>query len=172
MIYTRQSSKKHCSQELNFSIKMNSTNKTYKILSYNVMSNSHLAGLLNILDIEKPDLVLLQELVLNTENLNILLASKQVYRAVSNVDESDTRKPGTGVVWHESLPVSQVAALELNQLQICYVGPYPIVNVYQPAGSDNGPDRRQFLRDQLFRVMRRLGTKLPIIGVNFNCVIL
>ena len=45
------------------------------------------------------------------------------------------------------------------------------MNVYQPAGSDNGPDRRQFLRDQLFRVMRRLGTKLPIIGADFNCVI-
>ena len=72
------------------------------------------------------------------------------------------------MVWHESLPVSQVAAPELNQLQICYVGPYPIVN---DNDNDNGPDRRQFLRDQFFRVMRRLGTKLPIIGADFNCVI-
>ena len=87
------------------------------------------------------------------------------------MNESDGRKLGTGIVWHESLPVSQVAAPQLNQLQICYVGPYPIVNVYQPAGSDNGPDRRQFLRDQLCRVMRRLGTKLPIIGADLNCVI-
>ena len=71
------------------------------------------------------------------------------------------------MVWHKSLPVSHgggpgqnlnkqmVAALELNRLQICYVG----------------PGRRHFFRDQIFRVMRGLGTKLPIIGADLNCVI-
>ena len=40
------------------------------------------------------------------------------------------------MVWHESLSVSQVAALELSQLQIYYVGPYLIVIkpcTHQPA---------------------------------------
>ena len=59
----------------------------------------------------------------------------------------------------------QTNARELNRLQICYVGPYPIVNVLCV------PTRRHFFRDQFFRVMRGLGTKLPIIDVDFSCVI-
>ena len=51
------------------------------------------------------------------------------------------------------------------------MGPYPIVNIYPPAGSENGPGRRDIFRDSLFRVMRGLGGRLPILGGDWNCVI-
>ena len=84
---------------------MDNKNKYFKILSYNVMSNSQLAGLLSIIELEKPDLILLQELILNTEHLSTFLAGKRDYRAMSNVDEMEPSKPGTGMVWHVDLPV-------------------------------------------------------------------
>ena len=151
---------------------MDSTNKIYKIISYNVMSSTHLAGLLSIIELEKPDLILIQELLLDTENLKIFISGARGYQAASNVENSEnSKKPGTGLIWHESLPIRNVTALEPNRLQFAYIGPYPIVNVYPPAGSDNGPGRRVFFRDQLFRVMRGLGTKLPILGGDWNSVI-
>ena len=149
---------------------MYTTTKAYKILSYNVMSNPQLSGLLNILDLEKPDIVLVQELTLNTEDLKTFLSSKRGYSGASNTDETDIRKPGTGIIWHDSVPISRVTALESRRLQYAYIGPYPIVNVYLPAGTDNVLGRREFFREQLFRVMRGLGTKLPILGGDWNCV--
>ena len=100
---------------------MDNSNKFYKILSYNVMSTSHLAGLLSIIDIEKPDLILLQEVILNTETLSTFLASKKDYKAVSNVDEMEPSKPGTGMVWHVSLPVTQVTSMEPCRMQTAYM---------------------------------------------------
>ena len=150
---------------------MYNKNKLFKILSYNVMSTSHLAGLLSIIDIEKPDLIMIQENVLDTEHLSTFLANKKDYLAVSNVDENEPSKPGTALVWHVSFPVSQVTNLEPCRMQTAYVGPYPVVNVYPPAGSNSGPGRREYFREQLFRVMRGLGGKLPIMGGDWNCVI-
>ena len=67
---------------------MDSTNKIYKIISYNVMSSTHLAGLLSIIELEKPDLILIQELLLDTENLKIFISRARGYQAVSNVENS------------------------------------------------------------------------------------
>ena len=145
--------------------------KTYKILSYNVMSNTNLAGLLSIIDIEKPDLILIQELVLNTEHLSTFIAGQSDYVGVANVDELEPNKPGVGMVWRKDFPVSQVTSLETRRLQSAYVGPYPVINVYPPAGSENAPGRREFFKEQLFRSIRGLGTQLPIIGGDFNCVL-
>ena len=148
----------------------NSDNKVYKFISYNVMSNNQLSGLLSIIDLEKPDILFLQELMMDTEHLSTFIASKHGYKAVSNMDETDPNKPGTGLVWHESVPVTQVSALEPCRLQTAFIGPYPIVNVYPPAGSDNGPGRRLYFRETLFRMMRGLG-RVPIMGGDWNCVI-
>ena len=150
---------------------MYTTKTNYKIISYNVMSSQNMAGLLTILDLEKPDLVLLQENVLNSEHLTTFLSSARGYKVASNVDESDIRKPGTAIVWKDDLPVTNVVAMEPNRLQVAYIGPYPIVNIYPPAGSNNGPARRELFREGLFRVMRGLGGKLPILGGDWNCVI-
>ena len=64
------------------------------------------------------------------------------------------------------LSASQVAGLELNRL-FCYVSRKTVRVPY----CECVPTRRHFFRDQFFRVMRGLGTKLPIIDVDFSCVI-
>ena len=148
-----------------------SENKLYNIISYNVMSDGGCSGLLTLIDIEKPDIIMLQEILLDTEHLTTFLTSKQGYKAVSNVDQLEPNKPGTALVWHESVPVTRVTSIEPRRLQTAFIGPYPLVNIYPPAGSDNGPGRRVMFRDSLFRVMRGLGGKLPIMGGDWNCVI-
>ena len=70
---------------------MDSTNKIYKIISYNVMSSTHLAGLLSIIELEKPDLILIQELLLDTENLKIFISGARGYQAASNVENSHSK---------------------------------------------------------------------------------
>ena len=149
----------------------NYNNKSYTIISYNVMSNSQLAGLLSIIDIEAPQVILLQEILMNTEHLCTFLSSKHGYKGVSNVDELEPNKPGTAIVWHDSVPVTQVASLEPRRLQSCYVGPYLLLNCYPPAGTENVTARRDFFRNQLFRAMRGLGTKVPILGGDWNCIV-
>ena len=130
-------------------------NKEFKIISYNVMSNGNCSGLLTLLDIEKPDIVLLQ--VLNTEHLSTFIGCRGGYKAESNVDALEPTKPGTALVWREDIPITMVASIEPRRLQSAFLGPYPLLNIYPPAGSDNGPGRRELFRDSLFRVMRGLG---------------
>ena len=143
----------------------------YKIISYNVMSSKQLAGLLAILDIENPDLVLIQELVLDTEHLSIFISGHRDYLAAANVDGLEPEKPGVGMVWKKDLPITQVTSLEPRRMQSAFIGPYPVINVYPPAGTDNAPARRDFFGNQLFRSIRGLGKQLPIIGGDFNCVL-
>ena len=76
-------------------------NRIFKIISYNVMSNGNCSGLLTLLDIEKPDVVLLQEILLNTEHLSTFIGSRGGYKAESNVHALEPTKPGTALVWRE-----------------------------------------------------------------------
>ena len=83
----------------------------------------------------------------------------------------EPNKPGTALVWRENTPITMVASIEPRRLQSAFLGPYPLLNIYPPAGSDNGPGRRELFRDSLFRVMRGLGGRLPILGGDWNCII-
>ena len=56
------------------------------------MSSTHLAGLLSIIELEKPDLILIQELLLDTENLKIFISGARGYQAASNVENSENSK--------------------------------------------------------------------------------
>ena len=138
-------------------------NKIFKIISYNVMSNGNCSGLLTFLDIEKPDVILLREILLNTEHLSTFIGSRGGYKAESNGDALEPNKPGTALVYREDIPITMVASIEPRRLQSAFLGPYPLLNIYPPAGSDNGPGRRE-----LFRVMRGLGGRLPILGGDWN----
>ena len=57
----------------------------FRISTYNVGSSSTLAGLLSFLKVEKPHLVMLQEVILSSEQLN-LLVNNFGYKAESNID--------------------------------------------------------------------------------------
>ena len=87
------------------------------------------------------------------------------------MDGLEPEKPGVGMVWKKDLPITQVTSLEPRRMQSAFIGPYPVINVYPPSGTDNAPARRDFFGNQLFRSIRGLGKQLPIIGGDFNCVL-
>ena len=68
-------------------------NNFYKILCLNVANNSTLSGLLSILNIEKPHLIMLQEITLSSEQLSILVA-KFGCKAETNIDIDDKNAMG------------------------------------------------------------------------------
>ena len=77
-----------------------------KILSYNVGSSSSLSGLLQLLQEYKPLIVMLQEVVISTEQLNFLLGN--LYIGECNNDVESQNKPGTAFVWSKHLEIEVV----------------------------------------------------------------
>ena len=60
-----------------------------KIISYNMASRADLGGVRQLIEIHRPELVLLQEVKLEREQVRAALGSV-------NVDENEKRRPGSG----------------------------------------------------------------------------
>ena len=108
----------------------------FKVLSLNIGSSTTLAGLLSIISLDKPQLVMLQEVTLTSEQLNVQVA-KFGYKAVTNTDMNNPTALGTGFVWQTHLPVSGVYSVIECRGQSLQLGPYNFINVYAPSGSQN-----------------------------------
>ena len=140
-----------------------------KIITYNVHGSYNLANLSLILEVQKPSIVMLQEVKLSTEQL-MSFARRLGYSGAANIDELDHAKPGTGLLWQRNLPVTQVVALYPCRIQVAMLGVYPIVNVYVPAGSHRAAERRQFFTEMLFGLLAGQEGILPLVGGDWNCV--
>ena len=123
-----------------------------KIITYNVHGSYNLANLYIILEVHKPSLVLLQEVKITTEQL-VTFGRRYGYTGATNIDELDPNKPGTGMLWLHSLPVTQVIPLYPCRIQIAKLGVFPIINCYVPAGSHRSAERRHFFVEQLFGLL-------------------
>ena len=123
-------------------------NNFYKILCLNVANSSTLGGLLSILSIEKPHLVMLQEITLSSEQLSLLVA-KYGYKAETNIDINNKNTMGTGLVWKTSLPVSEVYNVIDCRGQLLKLGDYSFLNIYAPSGSQNKQSRRSFFGQEI-----------------------
>ena len=149
---------------------MYNTIKKIKIMTYNVHGSSNLANLSLIIEIYKPSLIKLQEVKLSTEQIKCF-GRKLGYTGSSNIDELDPTKPGTALLWHTSVPVTQVVALYPCRVQLARIGAYNVVNVYAPAGSHRNQERRHFFTEQLFGLLAGgYDEGLPICGGDWNCV--
>ena len=142
----------------------------YKIISYNVQRSPTLSGLLLIIEQEKPDIVLLQELKMTSEQLQTYLQAKGFW-GKSNIDESDLDKPGTGIIWKFGVPIEDVSSLEPCRLQRACLGTVALFNVYAPSGNNQAQARRLFYSQVLFEALRGIDSKPFIIGGDFNCVV-
>ena len=58
----------------------------------------------HLLSINKPDILLVQEVLLSTEELQ-LKVQPYGYKCESNIDILNSTKPGTAVIWNETVPV-------------------------------------------------------------------
>ena len=144
-------------------------NQNIKIMTYNVHGSNSLGNLYLILEVYKPTLVFLQEVKITTEQL-ISFGRRKGYTGATNIDEMDTSKPGTGMLWHTSLPVTQVVAIYPCRVQVAMMGVYPLINCYVPAGSHRSAERRHFFTELLFGLLAGQEDILPIVGGDWNCV--
>ena len=144
---------------------------TFKILTLNIGNSTTLAGFLSILRLEKPQIVMLQEVTLSSEQLEVNVA-KYGYKAEANIDILNPTALGTGFVWQSNIPVSDVYNVVECRAQSLKLGPYNFLNIYAPSGSQHKQARRQFFGQEIFRLVRGFNSgSYPILGGDFNSVL-
>ena len=144
---------------------------TFKILTLNIGNSTTLAGFLSILSLEKPQIVMLQEVTLSSEQLEVNVA-KYGYKAEANIDILNPTALGTGFVWQSNIPVSDVYNVVECRAQSLKLGPYNFLNIYAPSGSQHKQARREFFGQDIFRLVRGFNSgSYPILGGDFNSVL-
>ena len=93
----------------------------FTILSLNIGGSTTIAGLLSMLRLDRPHLVMLQEVTLSSEQLSVQV-SKFGYKAVTNIDLTNPSALGTGLVWQAHLPVSDIYSVVECRAQSLKVG--------------------------------------------------
>ena len=137
-----------------------------KLISYNVGSNSHLAGLQQLVNMYKPDIVFVKEICLNSEQFLIQLGSE--YKGVSNVDEADSRRPGTAIGYKDNLEC-KVTNIKTCRLQCLDISGIKFVNIYAPSGTQGQRGRRDLFGVDLLQIVAGSTIK-PILEGDWNSV--
>ena len=136
--------------------------------SLNVGMSNTLAGLLAIINAEFLDIIFLQEVRMSAEQIEHLLKG---FKAAVNVDPSQPSKPGTAMVWKEALPVTDVCPIVLCRAQMATLGPYKLLNIYAPSGSDKKQERNVFFGQEIFTSLQLDLHANWIFGGDYNCVL-
>lgn len=149
----------------------NTKNIQLQVISLNIGASDTLAGLPAILELENPDIVMLQEVHCSTDALNTVL-KKYRYKGFCNNCPQDERTLGTAFVWKSHLPVNNINCIELCRLQSCEIYGQTLFNIYAPSGQVAKNDRRTFFGETVFTAIRgATDGKFPIIGGDFNCIL-
>ena len=139
-------------------------------LSLNVGMSATLAGLPSLIIAQNLDIVFLQEVRLNCEQLNLFIGNLG-FKAEVNIDADQPTRPGTALVWKKSLPVTDVFTLVMCRAQVALLGPYMLLNIYAPSGSDKKFERATFFGQDVFRALRLQPGASWIVGGDWNCVL-
>ena len=139
-----------------------------KIFSLNIGMNNSLAGLSSLIQSEKLDLILLQEVRMSSSQIESILPG---FFASCNLDPDNPDRPGTAIVWHHTIPLQDVLSFSLCRLQLASLGPYRVINVYGPSGSNKQNERSYFYGYELFNMLQ-IFPQFPIIcGGDYNCIL-
>ena len=138
----------------------------YKFMSYNVASREDLAGVVDLIKMNRPKIVFLQEVGLTTEQLKVLLP--RGYTGECNIDVEDNRKPGVATVWEEGKE-AEVCNIIKCRMQVVKWGEEKFINVYGPSGTHGQKGRRILYGQDLLQEILALD-KLPILVGDWNCV--
>ena len=147
---------------------MNNNNKNITILSYNVASSHHLSGLNQLISLFHPTLIFLQEVTINTSQLNAVVDEN--YKGECNLDHEDSNRPGTAVLWLKEIEVN-VVNLVPCQIQCLRVWEESFINVYGFPGSQGERARRSLFGEDLLKLIAASRKRLPILVGDWNCVI-
>ena len=101
-----------------------------KILSFNLAGGT--LFLHHLLPEDKPDILLLQEVLLSSQEL-LLKVKPYGYNCESNIDVLNPTKPGTAVIWREGVPVLDTRVIVEGRLQSVTVGSVTFLNIYAPS---------------------------------------
>ena len=110
--------------------------------SLNVSMSTSLAGLAALVSAERLDILFLQEVRMTSLEIESLLPG---FHAVANVDPENLSTPGTAIAWRGHLPVEEVTSFVMCRMQIASMGPYRLVNIYAPSGTNRKKERAVFL---------------------------
>ena len=94
----------------------------------------------------------IQENCLKPVNLEVK-GQKFNYKCEANVDVLNPRKPGTAVVWKNSLPSPRVQNIVERNLQSFTLGTTTFLNMYAPSGSNDRRERDNLFSQELFDIL-------------------
>ena len=140
----------------------------FNIFSLNVGMNNSLAGLSEFISSENLDIVFLQEVRLTSVQIENQLPG---FTAVSNVDLQNQSAPGTALVWRRDIPVENVVSLKVCRMQMATLGPYKLLNIYAPSGSNLKNERELFFSQDIFQALQLFSDWPYILGGDFNCLL-
>ena len=110
--------------------------------SLNVGTSNLLAGLPSLVSSENLDVIFLQEIRLNSAQIENLLPG---FRAESNIDSDNPQRPGTAIAWRISnVNLENVTCVTLCSLQIASLGQYRLVKFWNIPFSWNIPEYSNF----------------------------
>ena len=128
---------------------------SFTVISQNIASSHRVERIADLLKRKQPDVLLLQEVTLTTEQIHAAVQALK-YNCESNIDVENPNTPGTAIIWSESLPVPEVTSIVTCQLQTLKVGCQTFFNIYAPSGSENRRARALlFTRDMFHHLLRR-----------------
>ena len=140
----------------------------FNIFSLNVGMNNSLAGLTALVSSENLDIICLQEVRLTGSQIESLLPG---FNAVANVDLQNLSVPGTAIIWRNNIPVENIVSLKPCRMQIASLGPYRLLNIYAPSGSNLKHERDLFFSQDVFQALQ-LFPELPyLLCGDYNCVL-
>ena len=90
-------------------------NSTVNLFSLNTGTSSLLAGLSDLVKYEHLDIIFLQEVRMTSDEIENLMPG---FRAESNIDVNNREKPGTAIVWRNSLQIESVSSVCMCTLQV------------------------------------------------------
>lgn len=93
----------------------------------NIGLKSNIAGLTNMISTFKLDLIFLQEVRISESQIENIIG--RGFKCKVNIDADNIHKPGTAVIWRESLSVSEVSVLVPCRAQFLILGNCGFINI-------------------------------------------
>ena len=125
----------------------------------------------NLLPVDRPDILFVQEVLLSTQEL-LLKVQPYGYNCESNIDALNPTKPGTAVIWRESVPITGTRVIVECRIQSLTVGATSFLNIYAPSGSARHREREELFATELFQELASAGqARLPWLAGDWNCLV-
>ena len=115
-----------------------------RIFSLNTGMSENLAGLVNFIKNYNLDIIFLQEVRLTNDQI-LTKVGGLGYSVEVNINEEDSSKPGTAIVWKSSLQIINFGVLVQCRCQFAFLGNHILVNVYAHSGSGKNMKGTYFL---------------------------